>query len=267
MMMRKVAFWIGLFVGLGWSSGASALPVNNPITAGLVAAYEFSGNADDVSGNGNNGVVNGATLTADRFGNVGSAYSFGSANDSILVVGSVSGLSDYTQSLWVKSLDSEETDFEHALLITPIGTLFYEHSTKNLRVLITEDREGGTTSNPHTAYKYVHSLDVVDEAWFHIAVTAHSDNTANLFINGTEVALGPRVTDGGGVGDVLATVMGAGENPNQYQFSGSIDDVYIYDRALSPSEVSTLFSVVPEPSTALLLGIGLSALAARSRAS
>ena len=52
---------------------AGAVPV---ITNGLVAAYEFSGNANDVSGNGNNGVVNGATLTADRFGNVGSAYSF-----------------------------------------------------------------------------------------------------------------------------------------------------------------------------------------------
>ena len=52
---------------------AGAVPV---ITNGLVAAYEFNGNADDVSGNGNNGVVIGATLTADRFGNVGSAYSF-----------------------------------------------------------------------------------------------------------------------------------------------------------------------------------------------
>ena len=83
MMMRKSALWIGLLVVLGWSSGASALPANNPITAGLVAAYEFTGNADDVSGNGNNGVVNGATLTADRFGNAGSAYSFDGIADYI----------------------------------------------------------------------------------------------------------------------------------------------------------------------------------------
>ena len=56
MMMRKLCLLVGL-MGLGWSSGASALPVNNPITAGLVAAYEFSGNADDSSGGGNNGIV------------------------------------------------------------------------------------------------------------------------------------------------------------------------------------------------------------------
>jgi hypothetical protein len=66
--MRMLGLTLALALSL--ASGASATPV---ITNGLVAAYEFSGNADDVSGNGNDGVVNGATLTADRFGNAGSA--------------------------------------------------------------------------------------------------------------------------------------------------------------------------------------------------
>ena len=43
---------------------------------GLVAYYPFNGNANDESGNGNNGTVNGATLTTDRFGNTNKAYSF-----------------------------------------------------------------------------------------------------------------------------------------------------------------------------------------------
>ena len=38
-------------------------------TNGLVGYWPFNGNANDQSGNGNNGTVNGATLTADRFGN------------------------------------------------------------------------------------------------------------------------------------------------------------------------------------------------------
>ena len=101
MMMRKVALWIGVAVVLGWSSGASALPSNNPITAGLVAAYEFTGNADDVSGNGNNGVVNGATLTADRFGNAGSAYSFDGVDDYIAMPSPISGHAEFTSSLWL----------------------------------------------------------------------------------------------------------------------------------------------------------------------
>ena len=48
-----------------------------PITNGLLAAYEFSDNADDSSFNGNAGLVNGGvTFTADRFGNADSALNF-----------------------------------------------------------------------------------------------------------------------------------------------------------------------------------------------
>lgn len=36
---------------------------------GLIAHYPFNGNANDESGNDNNGIVSGATLTTDRFGN------------------------------------------------------------------------------------------------------------------------------------------------------------------------------------------------------
>src|ERR1017187_9384521 len=39
------------------------------LTNGLVAYYPFIGNANDASGNGNNGTVQGATLTTDRFNN------------------------------------------------------------------------------------------------------------------------------------------------------------------------------------------------------
>jgi len=45
-------------------------------TNGLVGWWPFNGNANDESGNGNNGTVNGATLTTDRFGNASKAYSF-----------------------------------------------------------------------------------------------------------------------------------------------------------------------------------------------
>ena len=63
----------------------SVLSVNAQVpsyvpTNGLVAYYPFNGNANDASGNGNNGVVNGATLTSDRNGNVENAYNFDGSN-------------------------------------------------------------------------------------------------------------------------------------------------------------------------------------------
>ena len=52
-------------------------------TDGLVGYWPFNGNANDESGNGNNGTVNGATLTNDRDGNENSSYSFDGLNDYI----------------------------------------------------------------------------------------------------------------------------------------------------------------------------------------
>ena len=52
---------------------------------GLVAYYPFNGNANDESGNANHGIVNGASLTSDRFGNDNSAYEFDGTNSHILV--------------------------------------------------------------------------------------------------------------------------------------------------------------------------------------
>ena len=50
---------------------------------GLVGWWPFNGNANDESGNGNNGTVNGATLSTDRNGYVNSAYSFLNQNSKI----------------------------------------------------------------------------------------------------------------------------------------------------------------------------------------
>jgi hypothetical protein len=55
---------------------------------GLVGWWPFNGNANDESGNGNNGTVNGATLTIDRFGNANQAYGFDGVDDFIEVINS-----------------------------------------------------------------------------------------------------------------------------------------------------------------------------------
>jgi len=51
-----------------------SLNVLADLNEGLVAYYPFNGNADDASGNGNNGTINGAVLTDDRFGNPNSQW-------------------------------------------------------------------------------------------------------------------------------------------------------------------------------------------------
>src|SRR5580693_6339652 len=73
------------------------------LTNGLVAYYPFNGNANDASGNGNNGTVNGATLTPDRFGNTNSAYNFNGTNNYIGFANvPTSQVDNWTMTAWVK---------------------------------------------------------------------------------------------------------------------------------------------------------------------
>lgn len=77
----------------------------------LVAHYPFNGNANDISGNGNDGVVNGAILDTNHFGEANMAYKFDGINDYIEVADPVSGVLDFPTiefaiSLWIKSNNS-----------------------------------------------------------------------------------------------------------------------------------------------------------------
>ena len=76
-------------------------------TNGLVAYYPFNGNANDESGNGNNGTVNGATLTSDRFGNSGKAYSFDGISNYIQTLNSGPTGTGITVSYWYKSIQAD----------------------------------------------------------------------------------------------------------------------------------------------------------------
>jgi hypothetical protein len=74
-------------------------------TSGLIAWYPFNGNANDESGNGNNGSNYGATLTADRFGNANKAYSFNGSTDYISIPLSIPAVTEafdgFTISGWI----------------------------------------------------------------------------------------------------------------------------------------------------------------------
>jgi len=79
----------GLIPGLvGLALLCSGAQANADISSGLAASFPFNGNANDASGNGNNGVVYGATLIADRFGNANSAYSFDGTDDYVRIADS-----------------------------------------------------------------------------------------------------------------------------------------------------------------------------------
>ena len=78
MKIIKILIAVALFNQLAFSQVPSYVPSN-----GLVGYWPFNGNANDASGNVNNGTVTGATLTTDRFGNSNSSYEFNGTSNKI----------------------------------------------------------------------------------------------------------------------------------------------------------------------------------------
>jgi hypothetical protein len=103
-MKQKTLFLtIAVLLGLRIAAIAQTPPAYVP-TDGLVGWWPFNGNANDESGNGNNGTVNGATLTEDRFGNANSAYYYDGISNNILINDdSTLRPSEITMSVWINS--------------------------------------------------------------------------------------------------------------------------------------------------------------------
>ena len=84
--MKTKQLLLTAFVAMSLANASLAQTVPNYLpTNGLVGWWPFNGNAIDESINTNDGTVNGATLTADRFGNANKAYSFDGVDDFIQI--------------------------------------------------------------------------------------------------------------------------------------------------------------------------------------
>ena len=203
---------------------------------GLVAYYPFNGNADDKSGNGNNGTVSGAALTADRLGNSGSAYSFDGVDDYIEIAGSQSLDTRYSLSIfaWILSKGSAGTVVNYGT-DTLNAVHFWETATDRLFVRFVT--RGSSFSS--TAALYTENV-LTDNEWKFAGATYDFDTgTAKLWLNGAVVAsqgIGSKE-----LGTNYPIRIGLIKGDSRI-FRGIIDDVRIYSRALSESEIQELYN-------------------------
>lgn len=202
---------------------SAALPTN--LQTGLVGYWPFCGNANDASGNGNNGTVNGATLTTDRFGNANSAYSF-DGNDWISATRAHQAV--FTASVWVQStngncnkpiLDANNASWE----------LYSDCANGQLSFIMWN---GGT-------YTY-HSTNVALglNTWYHV-VAVYSSSQVKVYVNGSLITT--QVTTAvPAISGVLN--MGASLSGTSQYFTGKLDDVGLWSRALTLAEIQQLYT-------------------------
>jgi fibronectin type 3 domain-containing protein len=218
----------------GASNQASATVTTTP-PSGLVAAYSFdegSGTAvADLSGKGNGGTISGATWTGAGGGKFGSALSFDGVNDWVTVAdaNTLDLTTGMTLEAWVNpsalgtswrtAVFKETTNYYAYALYGNTGTT---RPSGNLLVAGTDFDQRGSAALPVNA-------------WSHIAAT-YDGASLRLYVNGTQV--GTQAASGSISASTGVLRMG-GNNIWAEWFQGLIDEVRVYNRALSATEIQT----------------------------
>jgi len=203
-------------------------------TDGLVGYWPLNGDTLDYSGNGNDGVNNGATITSGNNGKL--AYEFDGVSNGITIPynSNITPVSDLTLSSWVKSEDFGE-GYKVIILKTNAGRSYcLEFYENHLDFSMSKASSTSWDLLPHLRS----STKLNDNMWHHVAST-YNGIIACIYIDGVLIA--SQAT----TGNILNTesdINIAHSNRGEYA-NGMFQDVRIYNRALSPEEVKILYDM------------------------
>ncbi len=234
----------------------------------LEAYYPFTGNASDATGNGHDGTVIGATLTTDRFGNLNSAYLFDGTDD--YVSASYSGafqLSTFTLAAWIRPTRDLSPGSSGAVIAARGEDFFNDHLSTSLQVIGEGWGESGTVVSYEDSYDddhlYATGIFPQPQVWTHVAATRSSSGEVAIYINGNvmghwlNAASPATVTQALTIGARWYSPSGSGPYELISFFPGAIDDVAVYGRALSASEVAELYAYLPPSNLAPFADAGV----------
>ena len=265
--MKKILLSSLLFLsGFSFGQVPSYVPTN-----GLVGWWGFNGNANDESGNGNNGTVNGATLTTDRFGNPNSAYDFDGVDDFINIgdVTTIENIGSMTWSAWV--LCRSNPNIPSGLSSNRIISKELEADGNNRMTLIVNSNSNNQTFqfilNSSTNSNGVSSDPIIFDSLYFVTVVYSYENSLNS--ERIQIYLNANL--------ILQTVNGVvppstPNNPHNLKFGkhdnnttawdGTLDDIGIWNRALTQCEISELYHAQQFTPPVLVMSDTLSACGA-----
>ena len=222
-----------LFIGIA-SLYAQTVPSYVP-TNGLVGWWPFNGNANDESGNGNNGsYVAGVNPTSDRNGTSNSAMGFSGQGSITLSNLPTTGSQDFTIAGWLSTSNASTARKGIACWGQDIpwqSTYFFVNT--NGKLAFDFAYNAGPTS----------TASVNDAQWHFISVT-NSNGFIQLYVDGVPNGQGmqmslPNIT--GNTKSIGSNLSGGGTQNN---FAGKLDDIAIWDRALTSSEIQNIYNQI-----------------------
>jgi hypothetical protein len=209
------------------------------ITDGLVAWYPFNGNAEDESGNGHTGIVDGATITTDRFGVNNSAFYFDGSNN---IKANIGAITTRSISFWYKSdypvqswPEFYQYNNSYCNMIGLGGPLPSDHGKPYMRV---------QHANNNAHFVMADTLPLFNQ-WHNVIVQYEQiSNNIYLYVDNNLQGIGEYTSSGlyvPGYNNNVITFGAAHSLENGHFLTGFLDDIRIYNRILSEEEIETLY--------------------------
>ena len=223
---------------LAISAAANAQVPSYVPTTGLLGWWPFNGNANDESGNGNNGTVNGAVLTNDRNGTVNNAYNFNGIDQNIDGnIASLASLSSSTLTAWMRFTGNAggqpyDSYFQLGVYGSHTFAYGYEYGSQNFNL-----------------YSFCTYLPTVppgnlNNAWHFVAIV-DSETETFLYVDGNLLASGSGGAGGSCFQGSAYFQMGGGSD-NQW-VTGDMDDIGLWNVALTQQQIQGLFQASSIP--------------------
>lgn len=249
----------------------SVLPLKTASQCLPVARYPLNGNANDYSGNGNHGQLNGEyTLpqpAQDRFGNYNSAYSFGGMNDKNWIEIPNSATLQFNQtlsvSLWFKQCSFSGMDGfgnlvsnGYFILLSKAGDGYaadpgfwcWTHTSGSNELEISFNNKNGN-SNASLNFMETATYNCFDSCeWMNMVVVINYDQW-QMYLNGELVKQITIDTADFSISNQQNLYIGRmhGSSTIWYPFYGVIDDVSLYNCALNQQEIANLYANYSDP--------------------
>jgi hypothetical protein len=240
MKMKSLLLTAVATLGLTTATMAQTVPSYVP-TNGIAGWWPFNGNANDESGNNNHGIVNGATLSTDRFGQTNKAYNFNGLT-SYIEIPNASNLqltNNYSISGWFNAnvfFLSSTNDRRLISKVQPTGwyggyEIFIGGNTNDIA------HTGNVGGNNFVVGSSGYNIN----NWYMFTVT-YEGTTQNLYMNGVLVNSQPNT---GSLQTSTLPLLFGKIGGNSGYFDGELDDIGIWNRALTSAEITALYTGVP----------------------
>lgn len=204
---------------------------NAPASSNLVHYWPFNGNLKDAVAEGAidaTNIYSEATLTEDRHGNANSAYSFD--GDDVMSIGSAGnfGASSFTANMWICTTTTGSCTLIRTEEASGGIGWFIRFDSSNIEIWASSNNK-------------VVSMSINDGSWHMITFVQDADNkVGQLYVDGVikgsySMSTVPSVTNGN------THVLGSGMTTPYYTYVGKMDEVRLYNKALTAEEVAALY--------------------------